>query len=132
MVNALPSTDSRLYDQMADKIAALIASGTLRPGERIPSVRRFSQQHNVSVSTVLQAYLTLENQGLIAARPQSGYYVRPRLEALPPEPVMVQPARNACCVTVDDLVTHVVQAMRDPNVVPLGAGAPDQIGRAHV
>lgn len=114
-----------LYQQTADKIATLIQTGTLRPGERIPSVRRLSRQHNVSVSTVLQAYLTLENRGLIAARPQSGYYVRPRLETLPPEPAMVVPPAGASSITSDELITRVIHAMRDPGIIPLGAGAPD-------
>src|SRR5205085_6935467 len=100
MVRVLTGNESRLHEQMADKIATLIVTGTLRPGERVPSVRRFSQQHNVSVSTVLQAYLTLENRGFIAARPQSGYYVRPRLDALPPEPVMIEPPAGTSHVTV--------------------------------
>ena len=33
------------YEQVAAKITHLIHRGTLRPGERIPSVRRISRQH---------------------------------------------------------------------------------------
>jgi DNA-binding transcriptional MocR family regulator len=56
----------------------LIEQDTLRPGHRVPSVRRMSLQRGVSISTVLQAYTVLENRGYLEARPQSGYYVRPR------------------------------------------------------
>ncbi|HXI82532.1 MAG TPA: PLP-dependent aminotransferase family protein [Verrucomicrobiae bacterium] len=115
----------RLYEQTADKVGVLIERGTLRPGERVPSVRRLSRQHGISVSTVLQAYMLLENRGLIEARPQSGYYVRPRLQALPPEPAMTEPPSGASRVSVDDLVARVMKAMRDPDIVPLGAGGPD-------
>ena len=115
----------RLYEQTADKVGVLIERGTLRAGERVPSVRRLSRQHGISVSTVLQAYMLLENRGLIEARPQSGYYVRPRFQALPPEPVMTTPSDGASRVAVDDLVARVMQAMRDPAIVPLGAGGPD-------
>jgi len=38
----------------------------------------------VSVSTVLQAYFWLENQGWIEPRPQSGFYVRVPFAELPP------------------------------------------------
>ena len=55
----LTDSPDLLYDQMAGHIAHLIDRGTLRAGERIPSVRSFSQQQGVSVSTVLQAYRTL-------------------------------------------------------------------------
>ena len=47
---------SILYESVASDITALIDSGTLGPGERVPSVRRLSRQKHVSISTVLQAY----------------------------------------------------------------------------
>lgn len=78
--------EAHLYDRVAAHIADLIARGTLRPGDRIPSVRRLSRQQGVSVATVLQAYLQLENRGLIEARPQSGHYVRARRVSALPEP----------------------------------------------
>jgi DNA-binding transcriptional MocR family regulator len=125
MVKALPALEDHLYEQMAGKIHQLIERGTLRPGERVPSVRKLSEQHGVSIATVLQAYLMLENKGLIEARPQSGYYVKPRLHLLPPEPARTEPSPVASPVTVDELVTRVVKAMRDPGIIPLGAGTPD-------
>src|SRR5262245_17806149 len=67
-----------LYKQVALRISELIEHGTLRPGNRLPSVRRCSQQQDVSIATVTQAYRWLEDRGLIEARPQSGYYVRPK------------------------------------------------------
>jgi DNA-binding transcriptional MocR family regulator len=125
MVKALPAIEDHLYEQMAGKIHQLIERGTLRPGERVPSVRKLSQQHDVSIATVLQAYMLLESKGLIEARPQSGYYVKPRLHLLPPEPARTEPSPVASRVSVDELVTRVVRAMRDPDIVPLGAGTPD-------
>ena len=80
-----------LYHQLADQIHELIRAGTLRAGDRVPSVRRLSNQQRVSVSTVLQAYQRLEDIGVIEARPQSGYYVR-RLSAAVQEPESVAPA----------------------------------------
>lgn len=51
-----------------------------------------SRTAKVSVSTVVQAYVHLENIGLIEARPQSGFYVRtPELKRLPePRPKAVR------------------------------------------
>jgi len=66
--------EDKLYKQVALRISELIEHGTLRPGERVPSVRRCSEQQNVSIATVMQAYRLLEDRGLIEARPQSGYY----------------------------------------------------------
>ena len=72
------STDkeSTLYEQVAERIQALIREGTLKPGDRLPSVRKLKQQLSVSMSTVLEAYRLLEDRGFIVARPQSGYYVK--------------------------------------------------------
>src|SRR5512132_650933 len=80
-----------LYQELAERIADLIRHGTYPPGERIPSVRQMSQQQGLSISTVLQAYALLERQGLIASRPQSGYYVRARVEERLPEPETSSP-----------------------------------------
>lgn len=126
MINrALPRVETSLYEQTAGKLATLIEQGTLRPGERLPSVRRLKHQHGVSVSTVLEAYRLLEDKGLIEARPQSGFYVRHRFRELPPEPAKTSPACAACCVTVDELVTEFLRTATDPSIVSLSAGAPN-------
>jgi DNA-binding transcriptional MocR family regulator len=112
------------YSQVANHIATLVGKNILRPGDRVPSVRKLSQQQRVSIATVLQAYRELENKGLIEARPQSGYYVRARLLPLPPEPEISKPRCSATKVTVGELSVQVVQAQRDPNLVHLGAAVP--------
>jgi len=113
-----------LYEQVVARIAALINRGTLRPGERVPSVRRLSSQLGVSISTVLQAYFVLEDRGFIEARPQSGFYVKLRLRELPPEPKPSHPYPSATRVGVADLVAKFFQAARNPDFVPLGAAIP--------
>src|SRR5687767_3367286 len=67
-----------LYEDVAGRIAAMIDGGTYGPGDRLPSVRNLHAQFDVSVTTVLEAYRLLEDRGVIRARPQSGYFVRPR------------------------------------------------------
>ncbi|HMO04943.1 MAG TPA: PLP-dependent aminotransferase family protein [Kiritimatiellia bacterium] len=114
-------TKTLLYEQVADSIRRLIEEGSLKPGDRVPSVRRLSRHQKVSISTVLQAFLLLENRGLIEARPQSGFYVKPRTLELPPEPRVIRPPRAASTVSVDDLVLKVYDAARDPSIIPLGA-----------
>ena len=48
-----------LYRQVADRVQGLIEDGTLRPGDRAPSVRRLHSQWAVSMTTVLEAYRLL-------------------------------------------------------------------------
>src|SRR5213075_1363393 len=96
-----------LYQQVAVRISELIEHGTLRPGERVPSVRKCSEQQNVSIATVMQAYRLLEDQGIIQARPQSGYYVRAQRWTAPPEPGKSEPVARAVEVQVSELVMQV-------------------------
>ncbi|HYM35930.1 MAG TPA: PLP-dependent aminotransferase family protein [Steroidobacteraceae bacterium] len=73
-----------LYEKVARLVESQIATGTLRTNDRIPSVRAMSRTAGVSVATVVQAYWQLENAGLIAPRPQSGFFVRARnIEHIP-------------------------------------------------
>ena len=52
-----------LYEEVATRLNSLIEDGTLRPGDKLPSVRRLHSQWSVSVSTVLEAYRLLEQGG---------------------------------------------------------------------
>jgi DNA-binding transcriptional MocR family regulator len=110
-----------LYEQVAQRIARLIDEGTLRPGDRIPSVRKSCAQQDVSVATVLQAYRLLESRGLIQARPQSGYYVRARRWTPPPEPEISTPPRGTSRVEVNELVMRIIHDNLDSSLVRLGA-----------
>ena len=58
-----------LYEQVANRVSYLIEQGTLRPGDRVPSIRSLSKQMQVSVNTVKEAYRQLEDLRLIEARP---------------------------------------------------------------
>src|SRR6266853_4729201 len=123
-VTLLSMHQTKLYERVCGKLEEAMRVGALRPGDRLPSVRRLSGRERVSVSTVLQAYLKLESRGLIEARPQSGHYVRWQ-RPLPPEPPPTSPAPGATPVTVSALVGRVVESARDPNLVPLGCSQPD-------
>ena len=113
-----------LYEQIVSDIAQRIDAGSLRPGDRLPSVRSFSQKHGVSISTVMQAYRSLEDHLLIEARPQSGFYVRPRIRHRPNEPDISSPPIAAHHVSVTELIMNVCSSVLDPEIVPLGAAIP--------
>ncbi|MHB9051108.1 MAG: aminotransferase-like domain-containing protein, partial [Thiomonas delicata] len=115
-----------LYEKLAKTIGDQIRQGVLLPGEKIPSIRRASQHHKMSMTTVVHAYSQLESQGLIESRPQSGYFVRARAErtAMPalrankPSPVPSQ-------VDVSRLVLSTLRSIRSHNAIPFGSPYPD-------
>lgn len=120
------SEASPLYEQLAAEVAGQIAAGAFRPGDRLPSVRRISQQKKLSISTVLQAYQVLEDRGAVEVRPQSGYYVRtqplPSLSALEPEVSTPPPGPEE--VRVEDLALKVMYDTINPNLAQFGAAIP--------
>src|SRR5438477_2344172 len=116
--------ETPLYERVSGRLEEAMRIGVLRPGDRLPSVRRLSERERVSISTVLQAYLTLETRGLVETRPQSGHYVR-RQRPLLPEPSPPRAALSAVPVSVSALVMRVVELGRDPELVPLGCNQPD-------
>ncbi|WP_179404414.1 PLP-dependent aminotransferase family protein [Burkholderia guangdongensis] len=63
------------YAALAQAIAGSIRRGDLAAGARIPTVRAASSAYQVSPATVFRAYYLLESEGLIVARPRSGYFV---------------------------------------------------------
>ena len=115
------------YEQLAQQIAAQIRAGTLRAGERIPSVRQACAAHGVSPGTVQSAYQRLEDEGLIHTRPRSGYYVSATWKAVakqattPAEPDTSKPPKTSTAVAVSDLVFEILESVKSESVVPLGS-----------
>src|SRR6267378_7285554 len=114
---------AHLYERVAHRITHLIDQGTLRPGDRVPSIRKLVMQQSVSVSTVLQAYQLLEGRGLIEARPKSGFYVRARRWTPAPEPELFRPSISSKKLNMAGLVMEVVGALIQPGLVNLGVAA---------
>jgi len=54
-----------VYLQVVDQIKSAAASGALRPGEPLPSIRPLAEQLRVNRNTIAKAYAELENQGVI-------------------------------------------------------------------
>ncbi|KFF49336.1 GntR family transcriptional regulator [Gammaproteobacteria bacterium MFB021] len=64
------------YRQLADAIAAAVASGELAAGDKLPPQRRLADALGVTVGTVTRAYAVAEQRGVVNARVGSGTYVR--------------------------------------------------------
>lgn len=119
------TTSGFLYEHLADELSQAIDRGTLRAGDRLPSVRRLAQERRVSVATVLEAYLRLENAGMIEVRPKSGHFVR-RRGPVTAEPRAPRPCTTPSKVTVSDAYTKILESLRDPELLPLGCATLDE------
>ena len=69
------------YQEVVRYVQDCIASGVMKPGDKLRSVREMSAQTGFSVVTVHHAYSLLESEGTIEARPRSGFYVAPNARA---------------------------------------------------
>lgn len=112
------------YETVAEHLLKAIAQGIYHPGERLPSVRQISQQHQVSTATAVSALHLLEDQGHVEARQRSGYYVRPRLRSTLQEPAISSPPREPTAVTGQELVLRLIKATNNPQFIQLGAAVP--------
>ena len=74
--NIDPRSPTPIYDQIAGRVKVAVASGELRPGEALPSVRQLAARIRVNPATVVQAYRELETQGFVEMRQGAGTYVR--------------------------------------------------------
>ena len=127
----------KLYQRLADDISTLIRDGTLRLGERIPSVREISRERTLSAATVVRAYELLEGQGFIETRPRSGFYVSGQWQAqehgaattsAPSRASRTMPVPSKSMrVDVSELVFQVLESVRDRRLVPFGSAFPSPL-----
>ncbi|MDM0115142.1 PLP-dependent aminotransferase family protein [Variovorax sp. J22R133] len=117
------------YEALAADMEASIRNGTLRTGDRLPSVRHTGESRGVSASTVFKAYYLLEARGLIRARDRSGYYVARggKREALPEAEATSRPVERAVPLDVSDHVFEILEASMTRKVVPFGSAFPSPV-----
>jgi GntR family transcriptional regulator len=71
-----------VYLQLADQIRYAAASGKLRPGDPLPSLRPLAEELRINRNTIAKAYAELEAQGMIETLPGKGYFITSNHSAL--------------------------------------------------
>jgi len=74
-VHLQPESHIPLYIQIRDQMRALVHTGELRPGDRIPASRELASQLGVHRTTVANAYAELESEGLIQGHVGRGTFI---------------------------------------------------------
>jgi DNA-binding transcriptional regulator YhcF (GntR family) len=69
------SLDDPVYEQVADQVRRLVASGALGPGTALPSVRQLAGDLGVNLNTIARAYRLLEAEGFLVIRDRAGVVV---------------------------------------------------------
>lgn len=64
-----------IYRQIIDQVKSAIATGTLGPGDRLPTVRQLAVDLSVNPNTVSRAYNELELTGLVETHMGSGTFI---------------------------------------------------------
>ena len=65
-----------VYLQLVDQVKAAAASGAVRAGEPLPSIRPLAEELRVNRNTIAKAYAELEHQGVIETIAGKGCFVR--------------------------------------------------------
>ncbi len=74
---------SPIWSQIEESVRYLVASGALRPGEAVPSVRDLARELRVNPNTVAKAYQRLVEAGILETRRGEGTFVAERPPAMP-------------------------------------------------
>ena len=64
-----------IYEQIKTQIIALINSGVLSPGDKLPSLRALASELSLNFNTIKKVFAQLEADGVIESRPGAGFFV---------------------------------------------------------
>jgi DNA-binding transcriptional regulator YhcF (GntR family) len=105
-----------VYEQIRAQVAAFVAVGALRAGDRLPASRDLARDLGIAVGTVQRAYRELEVAGVVASRRRTGTVV-----SHPDQPV-AEP--SAVVVAARELVLLAREArLSDAALLDVGRGA---------
>jgi DNA-binding transcriptional regulator YhcF (GntR family) len=65
-----------VYLQLADQLRLAAASGSLRPGDPLPSLRPLAEELRINRNTIAKAYAELEAQGIVETIPGKGFFLK--------------------------------------------------------
>lgn len=112
---------------LVQHLRQMIENGVWQAHEKLPSLREQTQLSGLSLITVLNAYQSLEVQGLVYAKNKSGFYVAPRQfnaaeTALKDKNSEVRLKKN---VQINSAVFHYLKSIQAAEIAPFGSAFPN-------
>jgi GntR family transcriptional regulator len=77
-----PSDGRPLFAQIVESVKRSVGTGSLKAGDRLPSVRELAKELVINPNTIAHAYQVLEAEGVTVSRRGSGTFIaerRPRV-----------------------------------------------------
>lgn len=71
-----------IYEQITERIQALVLQGVLQPDMQLPSVRKLATELSINPNTIQKSYNQLESLGLVYSVKGRGSYISPNLEII--------------------------------------------------
>lgn len=72
-----PFSRKPVYEQIVEQTETLVLTGSLTPGDQMPSVRTLAVTLSINPNTIQKAYIELDRRGIIQAAPGKGNFISP-------------------------------------------------------
>lgn len=70
-----PKSSLPIYAQLVDRVKHMVATGNLKPGDQLPTVRQLGVDLRVNPNTIARAYTELAHQGILTSQQGRGTYI---------------------------------------------------------
>lgn len=108
-------------EQLAHSLKHLIANGTWKAHEKLPSLRQQAEISGFSLITVMHAYQELEAQGLIYAKEKLGYFVAEDPHSLAIAKTVLVNEK----IEINSTVFRYLKSIQSENIIPFGIAFPN-------
>lgn len=116
-----------LYESIVNYFIENIEKGTILPGEKLPSLRKISDQFDVSLSTAVEAYRKLELFGYVEVKDRSGYSAKFPVKG----DQILSPSKKfrskTCEIEHIDEIIQLINQTMDKETAPFGVGTPASV-----
>ncbi|HWK07896.1 MAG TPA: PLP-dependent aminotransferase family protein [Puia sp.] len=114
-----------IYVGLAKKMSAMIEKGVYKAGDKLPSLRSIHKQSGISIGTILQAFIYLQDKGLVSSRKKSGYFVNYQSKQHLPLPQTIPVSLSERTVHTDKLLQKLRKEGSGKNFVSFANALPD-------